>query len=937
MLTRRSLRWLHRGPGMRPVRLRYRRLWLESLEDRAVPAAPSDLWTGSVSNLWSDPGNWVSSNNPNAHHTPTPMEQVALAPGLTGNITIIHDSGNDRVAAIDFSTSIGNPPVKATLDLSGGSLTLDSNGPRTFLSDSVQVSGGILLDGGTLANAIVLPGTLITATAKGGVLDGDIISGGLDLARNDGAIATIQGGLTLDSTVFVGSADGSTTGHLEFAGSQTISTVGGGLIFLGGSTTNSLDAIPQGEVPRPPITLSLGPGVTLQAQNGIIGTRQTDFTLLNQGTLGVTDQLNIQGDYVQTETGALNVTIGADTVSLVTVSGSATLDGTLRVTDNASSDSAVNDTILTAKSLDGRFSTFSGLMVSADERLTPTFTHDSVLLTNTTALTVTPPVFLGPIVTTSGVTQVFPLGSFVDPGVQGPWTVRVHWGDDSLDTVFQVTKQGSLGTLTHTFTTPSPSDRVRVTVSDALGNSDHFSFPVEVIASPPASTAPMIVLPNTPFQLALPSNLANGVPILTWTIDWGDQTMQTVNGDVTTVRHLFAVPLFDTRYTILATAKDADGFLHPMDPIIVDVLSAESGDTVSGSASSGQTAFVATTDVSATLTLARGVVGSATVTLGHYSGDPTSVPIAGLVFVDIQVSANLAALIGATLTVTIDYPTDGTSSVELRYFDKTSQSWEVVAGGSMGEGNGFVTFTFTTSSTPSLADLTDTVFTVTIATPTVQTTTIVQPPLVLAPPVSPSPLESSPTVSDSSPSNSSLSQSATFSSNNNLTLALTLPQNGGLTATRRDVSGGPADPAGATLNGNLLVGRGSTASTSGSVGGGEENTDEDRWTQVWDAFLRELRLNRASSATRPEEGSAPQPAPTSTPESTTGADLSKWEFSPPKIAELPMSMPLTVLEIQSQPEPMSTPAPGWGLAVAFGAGVRELGRIRRPKTRRGGE
>jgi len=66
----------------------------------------------------------------------------------------------------------------------------------------------------------------------------------------------------------------------------------------------------------------------------------------------------------------------------------------------------------------------------------------------------------------------FELGSFSDPGVDGPWQVSVDWGDGSSPEEFARSNPGSLGSLSHTYAGgPDPLEvyAVVVTVTEAGG------------------------------------------------------------------------------------------------------------------------------------------------------------------------------------------------------------------------------------------------------------------------------------------------------------------------------------------------------------------------------------------------------------------------------------------------------------------------------------
>src|SRR5262249_4925950 len=81
-----------------------------------------------------------------------------------------------------------------------------------------------------------------------------------------------------------------------------------------------------------------------------------------------------------------------------------------------------------------------------------------------------------PVVTPAGnqtVTQFVAmpvsLGSFVDAGQSdGPWSVRVNWGDGSADDVFDVSAQGTLPARSHAYANLGTAT-VTVTVTDKDG------------------------------------------------------------------------------------------------------------------------------------------------------------------------------------------------------------------------------------------------------------------------------------------------------------------------------------------------------------------------------------------------------------------------------------------------------------------------------------
>jgi hypothetical protein len=146
-----------------------------------------------------------------------------------------------------------------------------------------------------------------------------------------------------------------------------------------------------------------------------------------------------------------------------------------------------------------------------------------------------------------GASQVFNLGSFIDPSGSA-WTVDVNWGDGTPDTTFSASP-GSLGTQSHTYAeegTYTPTVTVRDTTNNLSGSA---SFQV-VVADPAViptggftfsaiegalSTSQTVATFTDPGG-AEPNSFAPG-PIsshYTATIDWGDSS-PTSTGSITYV------------------------------------------------------------------------------------------------------------------------------------------------------------------------------------------------------------------------------------------------------------------------------------------------------------------------------------------------------------------------------------------------------------------
>ena len=99
-------------------------------------------------------------------------------------------------------------------------------------------------------------------------------------------------------------------------------------------------------------------------------------------------------------------------------------------------------------------------------------------------LVVTPPAAQNGV---AGVSTLINLGSFVDPGGKGPFSVAVNWGDGSASTLFTVTAPGTLGSCAHIFTNTGALTGT-IVVTDASGKiSNIAAFSVNSAVAPPVT------------------------------------------------------------------------------------------------------------------------------------------------------------------------------------------------------------------------------------------------------------------------------------------------------------------------------------------------------------------------------------------------------------------------------------------------------------------
>jgi len=150
-------------------------------------------------------------------------------------------------------------------------------------------------------------GATLVGTSSGGTLAGVTLDGNLDLATNSSPI-TVTSGLTLNGTINLGSANSSSTQSvLNFVGAQTLG--GSGPIVFGNYYSQINTATSNGDSG----TLTIGSGITIHGQSGMIGfDGGSPLPLVNQGTIaadGSGGTLNVYGTN-WTNTGTLQASNG---------------------------------------------------------------------------------------------------------------------------------------------------------------------------------------------------------------------------------------------------------------------------------------------------------------------------------------------------------------------------------------------------------------------------------------------------------------------------------------------------------------------------------------------------------------------------------------------------------------------------------------------------
>ncbi len=152
----------------------------------------------------------------------------------------------------------------------------------------------------------------------------------------------------------------------------------------------------------------------------------------------------------------------------------------------------------------------------------------------------------------------------------GPDTISswyITWGDGDTTTV-----NSNPSSLVHTYQSPGPY-QITASASDQKGNWSSNPLDITVNLVPPTLTisGPSNVDEGSLYTL----NLAASEPAVSnrsismWTITWGDGSVQTVNGNPSTVTHYY--PMGPANETITATATDQSG-TYSSNPVGVNVI-----------------------------------------------------------------------------------------------------------------------------------------------------------------------------------------------------------------------------------------------------------------------------------------------------------------------------------------------------------------------------
>ena len=247
--------------------------------------------------------------------------------GITGGGTLSIDTGNNAdewvnttsISVTSSTFNVGGFITQANL----GTVTY-SGTTSTYLTGTIS-SGGLALSSSTGSwdvQAATIDGGTVSATGGTDLIDttGGItftgpvtLSATLDMTQVSNASATIQGGMTLNGTIDIGSAVKSGPyGVVNFSGSsQTIS--GSGMIVFGSSGSNHIN-----------VTNTVTLGVTVEGDNGYF---QGSGTLDNTGTIEANTAggtIAIENTSFANNSGSTNGTVEAINGGIMTVAPTTT-------------------------------------------------------------------------------------------------------------------------------------------------------------------------------------------------------------------------------------------------------------------------------------------------------------------------------------------------------------------------------------------------------------------------------------------------------------------------------------------------------------------------------------------------------------------------------------------------------------------------------------
>ncbi len=221
------------------------------------------------------------------------VNQGAISADVSGGTITINGQPFSNQGVVE--SPAGTLNLAGTLGTGGLGNIQRGNGPLLFSGALTNTGQTLMLNGAT--NLLTLSGGTISGGAitttngaalivQGGTLDGVTVNGTLDVGNSvNGATLTVADGLVLNGTALVGNSTNSAYGRISFAGTQTLS--GSGAVVFGNNGNYSYNTL---SVANGGTTLTIGPGITIGGQNGVIGCAAAwggpqNVSVVNQGTV----------------------------------------------------------------------------------------------------------------------------------------------------------------------------------------------------------------------------------------------------------------------------------------------------------------------------------------------------------------------------------------------------------------------------------------------------------------------------------------------------------------------------------------------------------------------------------------------------------------------------------------------------------------------------
>ncbi|MBE9160631.1 putative Ig domain-containing protein [Nodosilinea sp. LEGE 06152] len=326
--------------------------------------------------------------------------EVGGAYNLTGTTEItggIANFGSSKaISTTNFALSYGDLSGSDTVTTtnmvwSGGT---QSGSGKTIVTASLQINDDNYyknLDGRTLETRgnTTWTGNTLYLYGSNGATWNNAASGSINLQSDadfyGDSSTTFNNAGTLTKSLGVSDGTDSSVISALFNNSGTVKIQQGALTFTSGYTQTAGSTILSGGLLTANAAIALQGGSLLGFGN--ITGNVSNASQIDPG-LG-TGILNIDGDYTQAGTGILNFDLGGRTAGtafdLLSITGTATLDGTLKINLINGFTPTIGDTfqVLKAGTLSGSFTNIQGLNLGNGVILAPTIANNSLILTAT--------------------------------------------------------------------------------------------------------------------------------------------------------------------------------------------------------------------------------------------------------------------------------------------------------------------------------------------------------------------------------------------------------------------------------------------------------------------------------------------------------------------------------------------------------------------------